>query len=392
MLTLIKNAEVFAPEALGSRDILLGGGRILAVEPEIDLSLKGVVVETVDGSGLAALPGLVDTHVHICGGGGEGGFETRTPEIVLSSLLKAGVTAVVGVLGTDGVTRTPGNLLAKAAGLTREGVDTWVLTGSYEIPVRTVTGSVTDDIVLIDRIIGVGEICLSDHRSSHPSSETLAGVISAGRLGGMLSGKAGIVNIHMGDGKEGLAPLREVLEHTDLPLSQLQPTHMNRNRRLFEEGVEYALQGGYVDFTTSTTPRFIEEGELPAARALKLMLDRGVDISRISFSSDAQGSLPLFDGSGNLTGLTVGECSSLLVSLREAVFDLGIPLELAARAVTSNPAGRYGLSGKGRIRPGYDGDILLLHRKDLSLSGLYSRGEVMVRQGELLRRGVFEGA
>ena len=37
--------------------------------------------------------------------GGEGGFSTRTPEATLSSITTAGVTTVVGCLGTDGTAR-----------------------------------------------------------------------------------------------------------------------------------------------------------------------------------------------------------------------------------------------------------------------------------------------
>jgi len=382
---------VYAPDNLGRKDILIAGGRILSVEDSIGIEARGAEVRIVDGSGKILLPGLSDTHVHICGGGGEGGFATRTPEIRLSSILEGGITSIVGVLGTDGTTRTMSNLLGKAAGLTEEGIDTWVLTGSYQVPVRTLTGSVTDDIILVDRIIGTGEICLTDHRSSHPSAKVLSGVISDCRLGGMLSGKAGIVNIHMGDGPAGTALLRTIAETTDLPLSQLQPTHMNRNPRLFEEAVQWCLQGGFADFTTSTTRKFIEEGEVPAARALKIMLDRGVDISRLTFSSDAQGSLPLFDENNVLTGLTVGKSVSLLEAFREAVLSLDVPIELAVRAVSTNPAERYKLPRKGRIEPGFDADLLLLNREDLTIDALYAKGEAMVESGKQLRFGTFEG-
>lgn len=376
-LIIISGAEVYSPEKCGKKDILVGGGKILAVDDEIRLNGDGVYIKRIDADGLLCLPGFVDSHVHICGGGGEGGFASRTPEIQLSSIIEGGITSQVGVLGTDGTTRTMSNLIAKARGLTEEGIDTWVLTGSYQFPPRTVTGSVTDDIILIQPVVGTGEIALSDHRSSHPSLEELIRLVSDARLGGMLSGKAGIVDIHLGDGSDGMKLLRELIENSDLPYSQLQPTHTNRNLQLFEEAVEYAKNGGYVDFTTSTTALFIEEGEIPAAEALKRMLESGIPVEQVTFSTDAQGSLPQFDKEGNLMGLTTGKSSSLLEAFREAVLDMDVPLEEAVRTLSTNPADRFLLPSKGRIEPGFDADILLLDKDKLQLHSLYAKGECM---------------
>lgn len=387
-MRLLKGGLVYAPESLGRKDILTGGGKILAIGD--DLNPSGIDLDVVSAEGRIVAPALVDSHVHICGGGGEGGFSSRTPEIQISSFYRGGICAAVGVLGTDGTTRHTAGLLAKARGLTEDGVDCWIMTGSYQIPTPTLTGSVCDDIVLIDRIIGCGEICLSDHRSSHPSMEDLIHLVSEARRGGMLSGKCGLVNIHLGDGREGLSPLRKLVELSEIPLSQLQPTHVNRNGSLFEEGMAYAREGGYVDFTTSTTPRFIADGEVPAAEALSRCFENGVPLEHISFSSDGQGSLPLFDDLGNLAGMKVAEVSTLLDSFREAVRDWNIPVEKALHVVSTNPAERYKLSGKGRLRPGMDADLLLLDSEDLSLDSLYAGGRLVVQEGVPVVKGSFE--
>ena len=81
MLTLIRNGEVFGPEPLGKKDILLAGSSVEAVAAPGGIRLDGVAAEVVDAAGLSVLPGLVDPHVHILGGGGEGGPATRAPEI-----------------------------------------------------------------------------------------------------------------------------------------------------------------------------------------------------------------------------------------------------------------------------------------------------------------------
>ncbi len=59
----------------------------------------------LDVPGCVITPGLVDMHVHIIGGGGEAGPSSCTPQSQLSNFLEAGITTVVGVLGTDCITR-----------------------------------------------------------------------------------------------------------------------------------------------------------------------------------------------------------------------------------------------------------------------------------------------
>jgi beta-aspartyl-dipeptidase (metallo-type) len=253
LIKIIENGELYAPDYMGRKNLIISNSSIVDICDTSSKEITGIDVDVIDASGKYVLPGFIDNHVHICGGGGEGGFKTRTPEISLSSITKAGVTSLIGVLGTDGTTRTMSNIIAKANGLIEEGLSVWVLTGSYQVPVRTLTGSITDDIILIERIIGSGEISISDHRSSHPSLDQFTQLISDTRLGGILSGKAGIVNVHMGDSRETIDLLLKVVETSDIPISQMLPTHMNRNPWLFEDAVKFALKGGNVDFTTSTT-------------------------------------------------------------------------------------------------------------------------------------------
>ena len=76
---LLKNVHVFAPEDKGIQDILIAGEKIAAMGK--DLFLPAVYqCQVIEGNGLSAVPGFMDAHVHIIGGGGEGGFQTRTPE------------------------------------------------------------------------------------------------------------------------------------------------------------------------------------------------------------------------------------------------------------------------------------------------------------------------
>ncbi|MDD6615805.1 MAG: beta-aspartyl-peptidase [Lachnospiraceae bacterium] len=387
---LIKNVRVYAPEALGVMDVLTGGEKILKIADHLPAE-SAYGVETVDGSGKVLLPGLIDAHVHILGGGGEGGPRTRTPEIMLSDIICGGVTTVVGCLGTDGCTRTMTNLIAKAKGLTEEGITCYAYTGSYQVPVRTLTGSIMDDLILLSEVVGTGEIAISDHRSSQPTREEFARIVADTRVGGILSGKAGLVNIHMGDGEEKLGFLRYVLEHTQIPASQMLPTHINRSRSLIEDGIDYAKNlGGYIDLTTSSDPDHLEPDEVKAGSGLKMALEAGVPVDHITFSSDGQGSLPVFGPDGTFLGLGVGKVISLYREIKDAVLTEGLPLEAALKPVTSNPASLLKLERKGRIAEGADADLVLADAETLEIDSVFARGRLMVSGGKLLVKGTFE--
>lgn len=389
MLILIKNGEIFTPESIGKKDLLITGGKIGFIEDRIDIPEKFVDMTVIDASGKRIVPGFIDSHVHIIGGGGEGGFKTRTPEIQLTDATLAGITTLVGVIGADGTTRKMSSLIAKARALEEEGISCYVHTGSYQIPVRTLMDSIEDDLIFVDKIIGVGEVAIADHRSSQPTAEELAKLASQARMGGLLSGKAGIVNLHVGDSYEHLQLVEQVVNETELPIGQFYPTHMNRNPHLFETAIQYATKGGYVDFTTSTIPQFLEDGEVKCSIALKRMLDAGVDISQITFSSDGQASLPDFNQKGELLGLNIGNVSSLYEAVKESILDERIPLETAIKVITENPAAILKLKDKGQIAPGKDADLVFLDEQ-YEVDTVLAKGKVLVENKKAVVKGVFE--
>ncbi|MDM5291920.1 beta-aspartyl-peptidase [Peribacillus simplex] len=390
MLTLIKNGEIYSPNYLGRKDILITNDKIAFIDDRIEIPDNFAPIQIIDAANLFVVPGFIDSHVHIIGGGGEGGFKTRTPELMLTDITTSGITTLVGLLGTDGTTRRMESLLAKARALEEEGISCFIHTGSYQVPVKTLTGKIEDDIILIDKIIGVGEIAISDHRSSEPTFEELTKVASAARNGGILSGKAGILEVHVGDGDGKLSLLHEIVDKTNIPIRQLHPTHINRNGELFRAGIDYAKRGGYVDFTTSTIPLFLEEGEVKCSIGLRLMLEEGVPVGHITFSSDGQASLPFFNSHGEYAGLQVGKVSSLFHEVRDSVLKEGIPLETALKVITTNPAQVLKLSSKGSIQTGKDADIVLLQKDTLTIDTVIARGQVMVEKMAPLIKGTFE--
>lgn len=388
-MLLIRNVAVYAPAPLGVKDVFLAGGEICAIRDAIEPG-PDLPVEVIDGTGKLLLPGFIDSHVHILGGGGEGGYRSRTPELKLSDLVRAGTTTVVGCLGTDGVTRRMENLIAKAKQLKDEGVSCYIYTGSYDVPVRTFLADIRSDLLFIDEVIGVGEIAIADHRSSQPTFEEFVRIVADARVGGMLSGKGGVVNIHMGDDGQMLEYLERVKVEPPLPAYHMIPTHMNRNPLLFERGITYAKGGGYVDFTTSSYASFQEDGELKSSDGLKKMLDAGVPIEHITFSSDGQGSLPVFNREGENIDVQVARVDTLYQEVRDAVQQENIPLETALRTITSNVADHLRLSRKGRVREGNDADLVLADPDTLEVRTVIARGQVMLRDGELLVKGSFE--
>ncbi|MDT2691153.1 beta-aspartyl-peptidase [Enterococcus gallinarum] len=391
-MKLIRQAEVYAPEYLGKKDILVINDKIVAIEDQISGGFDQLTVEEIDGSSLIATPGFIDCHFHILGGGGEGGYQNRTPEVTLSQLTTAGVTTVVGCLGTDGVGRDMVALISKAKGLEAEGISTYVYDGSYRLPLDPVTDSLIKDFLTIDKVIGIGEIAVSDHRSSQPSFEEFTRAVADARVGGMLSGKAGITNVHLGGGKRQYELLLQTVEETEIPISQFLPTHANRTSELFEASIAFAKMGGTIDFTASEDPDFWEreDDEVRFSKGLKRLLDEGIGLDQFTMTSDGQGSLPYFDENNQFVGLGVGSSRALMVGIKEAVQVEQIPLEIALRAITSNPAKILKLAQKGRIAPGMDADLCLLNQDTLDVETVIAKGKVMVDKKNVKVWGTFE--
>jgi len=382
-MILLKNATVYSPEPLGVRDILLAVDRIVAIEEQLTVCLPNLSV--IDCSKKIAVPGFIDSHVHILGGGGEGGFRTRTYELSFSDLVRAGITTVVGCLGTDGVTRSLESLYAKAKALEEEGVSSYIYVGSYRVPPVTLTGSIIKDIVLIDKVIGVGEVAISDHRSSQPTLDELKRLAADARIGGMLSGKAGVVNIHVGDGPTMLEPLVKVVKTSEIPITQFLPTHINRNSKLLNSSIEWLSMGGFIDLTTSIGE--LLEDELLPWRVFKELSEHGFE-SQITFSSDGQGSLPRFDEKGNFVGLDVGKVSTLYEQARLAAMH-ATPLEKALLPITKNVAKILKLTDKGTLSVGMDADIVLLDQ-DLNIDTVIAKGKILMLNKEQIVKGTFE--
>jgi beta-aspartyl-dipeptidase (metallo-type) len=375
---LIKNADVYAPEHIGSRDLFLAGGKIIAMEPELDVKLPGL--EVIDAKGAVVTPGLIDQHIHVTGGGGEGGWKSRCPELVFSELVRAGVTTFLGVSGTDSMSRSIENLLAKVRGLKEEGASGWMWTSNYSYPVTTITGSVKTEMFAIPEVLGV-KIALGDHRCSFPSMEQVRAIVADIRVAGMLTGKTGFLHVHLGDFPSSF-DIFEGIVNSGLPIKHIRPTHVARHPEVFRRAMEFAKKGGMIDVTTGGGCYMGT-----AADAVKMALENGVPLDRITMSSDGHGSMPRFNEQGEMVGLATGKIDCDFEAVQDLARAYG--LETALRPMTTNIARALGLPGKGAIAAGFDADLLFLN-KDMQITDVFMKGDACMREGVVVKKGAFE--
>ena len=379
MALLIRNAHVYAPADLGVSDVLMAAGRILAVGKDLAVSLPGL--ETIDASGKILTPGFFDQHIHVNGGGGEGGFASRCPELNLSELIAVGTTSIVGVCGTDFISRSVENLLAKVRALSIEGVSAWMYTSNYRFPCTSMSKSVADDIFLVPECLGV-KIALGDHRSSFPRPDEVLHLLADIRLAGMITCKGGVLHVHRGD-IPGIFEMFLKFQEGGFPISHIRPTHCSRKRDIYEGALAFARKGGFIDFTAGFSCNGTTSDDLLEA------IDSGVDPSRLTMSTDGHGSMPRFNDKGEMVGLATGGVDGLLATVKDLVEKHHVPLERALVFDTINVANALGLKDQGRIEENACANACLFN-DSLELTEVISKGRVMMRGGEVVVKGTFE--
>lgn len=375
LLKLIKNTQLYRNGKWRKSDIFIADKRIEAIDDSITCNWPDL--EIYDANEMFAIPGYIDQHVHVTGGGGEGSFITQVPPLKFSDPVKAGVTTIVGVLGTDGTTRSVANLVAKTKALNEYGLTAYCLTGNYNYPSPTLTGSVLNDIVFVNEIIGV-KIAICDHRSANMSKESLIKLASDARVAGLLSGKPGIVHLHTGSGKSQLDLLFEIVEETDIPISVFRPTHLAPK---YDAAIRFAKLGGYIDFTCD--PDDMQNRIKLIANAME-----EAPAGKLTLSTDSNGSMPVWNDKKEMIGIGAGKISALHDTI-VAMTSL-MPLERALLPVTENVARALNLyPQKGCLAARSVADIQLLNQ-NLKLDTLFANGKCMLKGGKMLAKAYFE--
>jgi len=389
-MLLIKNAEVYSPARAGKRDVLISGPAVFKVAERINEAAAaelGAVV--IDAGGKMLVPGFIDHHEHVMGAGGEAGYYSRTPEVCVSDLIKNGITTVVGMRGTDGTSCHQESLFAKVTALEAEGISAYMTTGSYEVPVDTFAGSVRKDIYMIDKVLGTGEVAISDRRSSQPTRAEIERIAADSYVAGLISGKRGFVHFHLGDGARGLDMLMDIIAETEIPARQFIVTHVNRKRALFEQSKAFARAGGYIDFTSGISDEEGFPGAIKPSRCIAECIKEGVPLANITMSSDANGSMALYEN-GVFVRLLVTRADSLIKEFRDLILTEGVPLETALAFITSNAALATGLyPKKGAAAEGSDADFVLL-TEQLGIDSVIAKGKIVLQNGMPLIKGTFE--
>ena len=380
MATLIKNAHVYSPDDLGVCDVLVVNRQIAALGADLSVTMPGL--EVLDAKGKILTPGFIDQHVHVTGGGGEGGPKTRTPELVLSELVSCGTTSVVAVSGTDGTSRSMPNLLGKVRALQAEGVSAWMYTSNYAYPPTTLTSCVRDDLYFVPEVVGV-KIAMGDHRSSFPTEDEILRLLTQIRVGAMVAGKIGVLHVHLGN---IVGPFDMFLDiaKKGMPIRHLRPTHCARDLKVFEGAIKFGLAGGYVDITTGGscavgTP----------ANGVYEALKAGVPLDHLTMSSDGHGSVPRFNEKGEMVGLGVGGVNSNLRDFKRLIGDLNVDMTSALSLLTRNVANALQLEGKGEIAVGKCADINIFD-ENMELVHVFAKGQQMMRDKEIVVKGTFE--
>jgi beta-aspartyl-dipeptidase (metallo-type) len=359
VITIIDGVEIFAPEPLGRGTILIVGGKIAGFGPlkRADWENLGVEVCHIDGTGLVAIPGLIDPHEHLIGGSGESGFASQTPEISVQEIVRGGITTVVGCLGVDTTTKTMPALLAKAKGLREHHIHALLWTGGYPVPPSTLTDSAVSDILYIEEIIGAGEVAIADHRSSQPSAAELARLVKDVSNGGLLAGKAGVTHFHVGADPSGLCLLRELIDSFEVDPRCLYPTHLERTEALMLEAIDLSRRGVTIDIDTC---------EEDLDRWLRFYLAHGGDIHDLTVSTDA----------------AINSPETLFPQLMNCV-QQGMKLEQVLPCVTSNTARVLKLERKGRLKAGMDADVVLFRAADHAITDVIASGRRLLANGTL---------
>ena len=388
MFVLLRGGHLFDPEDRGIADVLACGEKIVAVGPSIDTSGLPAPVHVEELRGATLVPGFVDGHIHLIGGGGGEGYASRLPELWLSDVALAGITTVVAAPGIDTVSKRMETLLAKAYALDHEGLSTYLYTGGFLRPLGTITGTTVGDLYAIPKVIGV-KVALGEHRASRYADDELVDLAAQLYWASGATGKACVLHAHLGVRRDPAAQLVTAIERSELAPDRFVATHVNSNTETMAAAPLLARLGAWIDVTTALGPWSAYKESVKTSVAVRRFRDGGVPLDRISISSDANASVPLRDADGKRRPFWT-RLSTFPGAVADLVREERFTLTEALRLVTVNPARALRLGDrKGSIAVGKDADLVALDG-ELAIRTVYARGRCLVRDGAPVVRSMFE--
>ena len=257
-------------------------------------------------------------------------------------IAEAGVTTLVGVLGTDGYARRIEDVLVKCMALREQGFDCYFLTGSYTFPITTMRGSVAEDIIFNEYCLGTGEVAHCDHRGSLMRYEEFTRLAADTRNGARLAGLKGVRNIHLGNYPDPADFFIRACEEDITFRPLIVPTHVTRKYEVFESCLKFLEYGGQIDITAGSDSNPSQKS-CGSVDGLEIIYRKYGTLDRVSMTSDGNGSAPVWDELGNMIGMGKGSCKVLLSDLKKAAQRGVIPFEEILRTMTTTPAAIYGL-------------------------------------------------
>ncbi|MBV9817285.1 MAG: allantoinase AllB [Solirubrobacterales bacterium] len=400
---LVRGATVVGIHGTARFDLGVADGLIAALGPE----LAGPATEEVDASGLHLFPGVVDGHVHMNEPGRADweGFDTGT-----RALAAGGATAAIDMpLNAHPPTVTAAAFDAKRRCLERSAFVDMALWGGLvpggvdamdELAARGVVGfkafmcsSGIDDFPGVDDLTLYEGMCraalLGLPVAVHAESEAItAGLAQRARAAGRTAMRDFLAS------RPAVAELQAIERAIVLAQESgcsLHVVHVSTGRGV---ALVADARARGVDVSCETCPHYLvlteEDAEVLGNVAKCAPPLRSREEREGLWRALADGTLPMVasDHSPAPWGLKSGDdafaawggisgCQTLLaLLLTEGHRARGLDLDLLARATSGYVARRFRLSGKGRIEPGADADLVLV---DLEVSDELSAGDLHYR-------------
>ncbi len=367
--------------------VLCEAGRILSVGTmrELDRSELPAGVVDLDGSGRAAVPGLVDCHTHACFAGDRAAeFELRAQGASYEELHGAGG----GILATVRATREAGEqdlerLLERHRGwMLAHGTTTFEAKSGYGLDKET-------EIAQLRAVSGAGGVptFLGAHAipPEFPDGDAYLDFV----LAEVLPDAAALAEAADVFLERGAFDVRQAARYLKACREAGLTLRLHADQFTEAGGIELALELGarsvdHLEATGPTGAKALAASDVAAVLLPVAALTLGRPMPPARALADAGAIVAI------ATDFNPGSafCESLPIAINLACTQLGLAPAEALTTCTANAAHVLGLAERvGRIDPGYSADVVLLEASDWRYLAYHLGGEhvaVVIKEGEVV--------